>query len=356
MALTWAYDQTQEEIRERIASRMGDRVSVQEGTFGDLFSRAVSYEVWRFYEQLRKVLPIAFVDETSGQYLVERCREFGIERKEAGTAEVLLTFTGQNGTVIPAGTAAVTASGLEFDTTAEAAIGEKGTAEILARAAQSGAAYNVYAGRVNRLLTAIQGVTAVSNLNPATGGYDEETDEALFARLDAFRKTPATSGNIHQYEQWAMETEGVGAARAIDLWNGPGTVKVVLAGNDLKPVSESVRTAAAAYIESKRPAGPKVTVVSAEAVEINISVKVELDVSTDVQQVQDALTQALTDYLHGLAFRSSTVVLQRVAYLLMGIDGVVDHDPPKMNGGTANVPIGETQVPVLGTVEVTERA
>lgn len=45
MALTWAYDQTQEEIRERIASRMGDRVSVQEGTFGDLFSRAVSYEV-----------------------------------------------------------------------------------------------------------------------------------------------------------------------------------------------------------------------------------------------------------------------------------------------------------------------
>ena len=80
MALSWPYNQTQEEIQARIAARMGDTVSVQEGTFGDLISRAAAYEIWRFYEQMRKMLPIAFVDETSGEYLVERCREYGIER------------------------------------------------------------------------------------------------------------------------------------------------------------------------------------------------------------------------------------------------------------------------------------
>lgn len=356
MALSWPYNQTQEEIQARIAARMGDTVSVQEGTFGDLISRAAAYEIWRFYEQMRKMLPIAFVDETSGEYLVERCREYGIERKAAGSAEVLLTFTGQANTAIPAGTAAVTASGLEFDTLEDVEIRAEGTAEVAARAAQPGAAYNVEAGRVNRLLTAMQGVAAVSNLDAATGGYDAETDAALYARLSAFRCEPATSGNIHQYEQWALEVDGVGAARAIDLWNGPGTVKVVLAGNGLEPVDETVRAAAAAYIESKRPAGPAVTAESAEAVVINIAVAVELDVSATVQSVQAALRSALTDYLHGLAFRSSTVVLQRVAYLLMGIDGVIDHDPPTMNGGTVNVPLTETQVPVLGTVEVTARA
>lgn len=92
---------------------------------------------------------------------------------------------------------------------------------------------------MNRLLTAMQGVAAVSNLGAATGGYDAETDAALYARLSAFRREPATSGNIHQYEQWALEVDGVGAARAIDLWNGPGTVKVVLAGNGLEPVDET---------------------------------------------------------------------------------------------------------------------
>ena len=252
MALSWPYNQTQEEIQARIAARMGDTASVQEGTFGDLISRAAAYEIWRFYEQMRKMLPIAFVDETSGEYLEARCAEYGIERKAAGTAEVVLTFTGTAGAVIPAGTAAATASGLEFDTLAAAEIGEGGTVEVTAQAVQPGAAYNVAAGRITRLLTSLSGVSAVSNLNTAAGGYDEETDAALFARLAAFRKEPATSGNIYQYEQWALEVEGVGAARAIDLWDGPGTVKVVLAGNGLEPVDETVRAAAEAHIGQRR--------------------------------------------------------------------------------------------------------
>lgn len=356
MALSWPYNQTQEEIQARIAARMGDTVSVQEGTFGDLISRAAAYEIWRFYEQMRKMLPIAFVDETSGEYLEARCAEYGIERKAAGTAEVVLTFTGTAGAVIPAGTAAATASGLEFDTLAAAEIGEGGTVEVTAQAVQPGAAYNVAAGRITRLLTSLSGVSAVSNLNTAAGGYDEETDAALFARLAAFRTEPATSGNIYQYEQWALEVEGVGAARAIDLWDGPGTVKVVLAGNGLEPVDETVRAAAEAHIEAKRTAGAEVTVVSAEAVQINVSAAVTMDVSATASSIKAALTAALRGYLSGLAFQATTVLYNRILFLLLGVDGVIDYTSLTVNGGTANVTLTSTQVPVLGTVEVSASA
>lgn len=352
MALTWPYSDTQEQIYARIAARMGDTVSVQEGTFGDLFARAASYEIWRFYEQMRKALPIAFVDETSGTYLEARCAEFGITRKTAGTAAAELTFTGAAGAEIPAGTVVTTASGLAFDTMADAEIDDAGMALVMAQAADSGAAYNAGADRISRLLSAIPGVTAVTNTASAAGGYDAESDAALFARLNAHRQKPATSGNRHHYERWALETEGVGAARVIELWSGPGTVKVILAGIHMEPVDEDIRASCAAHIETLRPVGAAVTVESAQAVTIDVSVAVQLDVSATAQSVQAGLAAALQTYLRGLAFQAGAVVYHRIAYLLLGIEGVVDFAELTLNGGTENILLGDTQVPVLGAVEV----
>ena len=48
----------------------------------------------------------------------------------------------------------LTASGLTFETTARAEIAEGGSVDVPAQAAQAGAAYNVPAGRIDRLLTA----------------------------------------------------------------------------------------------------------------------------------------------------------------------------------------------------------
>ena len=352
MALTWPYSDTAEEIYSRIAARMGNTVSVREGTFGDIFARSVSYELWRFYDQMQKTLPIAFVDETSGAYLEARCAEFGITRKTAGTAAAELTFTGAAGVEIPAGTAATTASGLAFETVADAEIDGANTAVVTAQAADFGAAYNVGAGRINRLLTAVSGVTAVANAAPAAGGYDAETDAALFARLEAFRQRPATSGNAYHYERWALEVEGVGAAHVLELWDGPGTVKVVLAGNHMEPVDEDICAACATHIETLRPVGAAVTVESAQAVTVDVSVTVQLAVSATKESVTAALTAALRGYLHGIAFRTGAVVYNRVAYFLLGIEGVVDFAELTLNGGTENIPLGDTQVPVLGTVEV----
>lgn len=350
-------DRTQENIQAEILARMGGDTPVQEGSFYDLVTRGVAYAIARCYGMYGKLLGVAFPTAESGEAVAWRAADYGITRKEGQRAQAVLALTGTAGAQIPAGTACVTLSGLEFDTLDAVTLDADGAGQAAAQAAGVGAQYNVPAGAICRLLTNVQGLATVANPATAEGGMDAESDASLFARLDAFRKRPATSGNLAQYEQWAREVPGVGDAHAIDIWDGPGTVKVVLVDMELLPVTEEVRAACAAYLETARPAGGvAVTVEGAERVTIDVSVQVTLDTSTTLGEVKAALEDGLRAYLRTLTFRATQLIYNRVAYLLLGLPGVADFTGLTVCGGTANIPLGATQVPVLGTVEVTAHA
>lgn len=129
-----------------------------------------------------------------------------------------------------------------------------------------GRAYNIRAGELTQMVNTISGLESWSNAD-ADGGTDEETDAALCARLYEHLQKPATSGNTYHYERWAKEVNGVGDAKVTPLWNGPGTVKVLIVGPDKEPVSSEIVTACAAYIDAQRPIGATVTVSSARGPE-----------------------------------------------------------------------------------------
>ena len=57
--------------------------------------------------------------------------------------------------------------------------------------------------------------------------------------------------------------------------------------------------------------------------------------------------------LETLDSRTYTVLYNRIAYLLLSIPGVVDYTSLTVNGGTANIVVGGTEVPVLTEVSVT---
>lgn len=348
-------DRTQEALQRQAMTALGLREMPQEGTLEDIALRGPAYLAAAVYGNLDRLLAIAFPTRDSGEAVAWRAADFGITRKPGMQAESAgFMLKGTPGAVIPAGTAFVTADGLEFDTVKAVTLGADGTGTCTVRAAQAGARFNVGAGEIARVMVSVTGLSAGSNPNPAEGGMDDESYEVLFDRLDAFRKRPATSGNIAQYEQWAREVDGVGDARAIDVWNGPGTVKVVLVDMEMQPVTESVRQAVAAHIEAMRPAGGvTVTVESAGRVVIDVAVCVKLDPSATLAGVREALSKALREYLLTLTFRASQMVYNRVVYILMGLAGVTDFSELTVCGGTENVPLTDMQVPVLGNVEVT---
>ena len=343
---------TVEQIKADIISQLKvSKLDTREGSFTDDMISAVAYEVSKVYQSLDAIVPIAYVDETSGAYIDKRCAEYGITRKAGTKAAVMLTITGTNGTVIPAGKVFVTADGYQFTTDAAATIAS-GTASVAASASSIGAAYNVAAGTITGQLQNLQGITAVTNAEPATGGADAEADAALVARLYAFLQNTATSGNAAHYQQWALAVDGIGGAKVTPTWDGSGTVKVLVVGNDREPVDSTIVDNCAAYIEEQRPIGATVTVLSATARAINVAASITVDSSTTKAAVQTAFQTALDAYLKSIAFSKYTLIYNRVAMMLMDIDGVTDYASLTVNGGAVNIAIGDDEVPVLGTVVI----
>ena len=342
---------TVEQIKTDILSRVSN-LDTREGSFANDMVSAVAYRMWEALQSLDAVVPIAFVDETSGDYIDRRCAEFGIVRKPGKKAASVLTITGTDGAIVPEGTVFVTPGGLQF-LSGTAATVAGGTAQVAATAAAIGAQYNVLQGTITGLLQSLSGVTAITNAAAAVGGTDQETDAALCARLYDYLQHPATSGNAYHYRQWAMAVDGVGDAKVTPLWAGAGTVKVLVVGNDRGPVDETIVSACSANIEANRPIGATVTVKSAEALAVNVSASVTVDKSTSAAKVQAAFQTALAAYLTGIAFAKYTLVYTRVGALLQDIDGVEDYTALTVNGGTANIAIGADQVPVLGGVTIT---
>lgn len=312
-----------------------------------------AYVFWEALQALRAQVPISFVDATSGAYIDRAAAGYGITRKEGTPAGVDLTFTGTANAVVPAGTRCVTADGLGFLTDEVLTLGEGGSGTVSATADAVGAVYNVPAQAIVTTQESVAGVSGVTNDAAATGGTDPETDAALFARLDAYRRTPPTSGNDRHYYQWALEVNGIGAASVIRCWDGPGTVKVIVADMELRPVEEDKVAEVAAYIETQRPVTAEVTVESAEGVGVQVEVTVETDGTVSKSNTEQALTDRLAEYLGTLAFQTGAeVVYNRVLAIVMGLDGVTDCSGLTVNGGTANVPLDADEVPLLGTVTV----
>lgn len=341
----------QDMLRAFIEDELG--LSTAEGTLLQIILAPGAYVFWEGLQVLRAQVPISFVDETSGSFIDKDAAGYGITRKPGTAASVTLTFTGSAGTTVPAGTLCVTQDGLGFATDEDLTLGEDGSGTVTATADAVGTAYNVLAGAIVSTQQAVSGVTSLTNEAAAAGGTDPETDAALFARLDAYKKTPPTSGNDRHYHQWALEVNGVGAASVIRCWDGPGTVKVIIADMALHPVTDELRSEVAAYIETQRPVTAEVTVESAAGVPVTVSVTVSTDGTVFKLDTERELTERLAEYLGEIAFtEGAEVVYNRVLALVMGLPGVTDCSGLTINGGTANVPLDATQIPMLGSVTV----
>lgn len=346
---------TPEGVQDMLRAFIEDDLGLYAGEGGllNIILAPGAYVFWEGLQALRAQVPISFVDETSGAYIDKAAAGYGITRKPGTAAGVDVTFTGTAGASVPAGTICVTADGLCFATDEALTLGEGGSGTVSATADEVGAVYNIPAGAVVSTQEAVTGVTGVTNTQAAVGGTDPESDAALFARLDAYRKTPPTSGNDRHYHQWALEVNGIGAAAVIRCWDGPGTVKVIVADMELWPVEEDKVDEVAAYIETQRPVTAEVTVESAAGVGVQVAVTVETDGTVSKSNTVQALTDRMAEYLGTLAFQpEAEIVYNRVLSFVMELEGVTDCSGLTVNGGTVNVPLDADEVPLLGTVTV----
>jgi uncharacterized phage protein gp47/JayE len=348
-------DQTEPVIKQRMLDAVPSDLDKQEGSFIYDGISPAAIELALSYIELDRVLRLGFAQTTYGQYLDYRAGEHGLTRKEAvkATCNEVEIF-GSNGTSVASGTVLATKVGVQFKITSPVTIGVSGSAIATIEALVAGSGGNVPAGTITEIPISIPGVTSVINNIPASGGVDTESDSALLARLLEKVRLPTTSGNTAHYLEWAKSVTGVGDAKVFPIWDGPGTVKVVVIDSDKQPVEEAIRHDVADYIESVRPIGATVTVESATGLEIDVSANLTLDTGPILEDIQEEFETALTEYLKGIAFKQSYVSFAQIGSLLLDIVGVLDYADLTVNAGTANITIGNTEVPVKGTVLLDE--
>lgn len=343
-------DETDNVIHARMLAEISDDVDKRQGSVAYDLTRPAAAEYAQAYIALDNVLTFGFATEDMpDEYLDLRTAELGVYRKPSVKAVGQLTFTGEDGEVIVEGTRARTESNVYFVTTQDGVI-TNGSVTLVAEAEVGGITGNVGVGEITVILGNLSGVVEVTNVSAFDGGVDTESSASLLQRYYDKAQKPVTSGNVYHYEQWAREVAGVGDARVHPIWNGPGTVKVVLLDEQKKTPAQSIIDATAAYIEVQRPVGANVTVVGAQEVPIDVSAELTLAHDAVLDEVVADIERGVAEYLASLAFKDTLIRYTRIAAILLDIPRIIDYANLTVGGGVDNIEVTDDQVAVLGEV------
>lgn len=353
-------NETQEAIQKRMSEQAASMINVDEGSMFYVATAPMAVELMQAYFNLERVLELGFAETTSGAYLDMRAREHGIERKLKTKAKGKIKIEGNIGTVIPKGSLFSTEDGLTYILDDTKIINDT-TVEGTVTASDYGKLYNTEANTVVVLPVSISGVTSVTNLLPIKDGTDEEADAALLERLLSHVRKPATSGNVYQYQQWAESLAGVGGVKVLPLWNGPGTVKIVIIDEERVPASENLVSEVSEFIESYRPIGAQVDYVSAIGITINIDANVIISKGHTLDEVLGLFNTNLVRYFkNDVAFEVDSknlpvqVSIAKIGSIMIETEGVEDYSELKINGDTKSITLNLDEVPVKGSVNLYE--
>lgn len=351
-----------ERLKKYYAEFKGTDVSAVEGTFSFDTLAANAKEFEKAYAEMDLMMDAAFPQTSWGIYLDRLADELaGLSRREATPAVVTLSITGTAGATVPAGSLFATGSGTNFATDEAVKLDDKGTGTVKATAQSTGAGGNVAAGTITVIPVSIYGVSKVTNEAAAYNGYEEETDGALLERLLFAVRQPATSGNVYHYIEWSTSVSGVGAVKVLPLWNGNGSVKVIVVDANKDTPSEELLQKVRDTIAENAPIGATVTVTAPTLKTVNVALKV-----TDGTGNADAIKAALTKYFKASVFGTNYTTQKStdtvtISYAQLGriildnsdTTGVNDYDDLTINSGTENIICAVDNLPVVGTVTLT---
>ncbi|MCE0658818.1 baseplate J/gp47 family protein, partial [Clostridioides difficile] len=280
--------QTYDVIKNRTLSNIDLEVYKGEGSFLSDMVSPVNSELAKFYIELSYLHKKAFIEDNFDDFLDKRVNEFGVYRKLGTEATGEVVFEGKVGTVIPNGTI-ISYNELLFVVIKDIVISSEIEQNISpVQASEIGIRYNIPANTEFKLQDEINGITRIYNDLAFQGGTEIETDEELKERFYKIQKNQATSGNKAHYESWALEVEGVYNAKVYPRWNGAGTVKVLLFGQNNQAVDSEIIERCREHIEEEMPIGATLTVATPSILDISISTTIKLEIGYTIDFVKES--------------------------------------------------------------------
>lgn len=231
------------------------------------------------YQILAAFAGSAFLRYAQGRWLDWLGEDYFDElRQEGAFSTVSLTFTVPSGAgpIGPIPLRAATPDGKEFVSVAPATLpAGPATLVVAAKAAQAGAAWNVGANTITRLISPNVLGIAVTNPAAAVGGYDREPDQRYAQRLRAKWAALSTGSPSAAYVFWALSaSKEVQRVRVYSDMNmgafAPDYVSVLL-GTQTGGVSAQAVTDVFNFTNPRIPLNAKLAVQSAVALSVNVT-------------------------------------------------------------------------------------
>ena len=344
-------------VMRRVISEYGEQLLEKSPNNGcDAMVRlyALASEVQSLLAQADWVLDQSFPQSAVGQYLDYNAETRALTRLPAAKAAGVLRFSAPSAAVtdyeIDAGSVAMTSGGVRFETTEKATLAKGETyVDVPASAVEAGASGNAIAGAIHLMSVYPVGITQCTNPEAFSGGSDEESDEKLRERVLASYKRLPNGANAAFYEQEAMSFPNVAAAKAVGRARGIGTVDVYVSTHAGAP-DKKLLGEIEAVLQKKREIAVDVEVKAPTEKTVNMSAELTAEQGWTMQEITDAATAALQAYFTGERL-GEAVYTAKLASILYGVEGVKNCH---LLTPDEDVSVSATELPVLGTVTITE--
>ncbi|HGM5579295.1 TPA: baseplate J/gp47 family protein [Pseudomonas putida] len=290
-----------------------------------------------------QILPDTADDDTLRRMARLRLKR---DRLPAVAAAGPVVFAGAVGALIDAGVLLQRDDRVQFRVVSAATLGAGGVVAQV-EAVEPGQLGNTAGGTVLRLVQPALGVndSATVGAGGLQGGTEQESIEALRARVIRSYRVVPHGGSASDYETWALEVPGVTRAWVVRRWSGPGTVAVfIVRDNDLDPIPTPEACAAVReYIEQERPVTAEVYVLPP----VEKPVQYEIKVVPDSSAVRRAVEAELVDLHNRESALGAGLLLSHIREAISGAAGERDHDVISPAG---NVPAAANELLTYGGV------
>lgn len=347
---------TYEELLQRCLDRIPSTLDKRQASVIYNALAPCCVELAQLWIKLASTYDLVFVDTAVGESLDALVKQNGMTRKEATYA----LRKGEFNMVVPVGS--------RFsDGTLNYIVTENitGTNNSRLECETAGAVGNTYYGSLIPI-SYINGLTTAELTDIIDSGEDIESDDALRERYLEWVTAPEFGGNISDYRVKVKALTGVGGCKVIPVWNGGGTVKLIITNSTYRVPDQSLID----YVQQEvdptgdqtglgiAPIGHVVTVVGAEEASLSVACKLVLETGKTIEDVQTNINNIVDNYFSYLAstWDSQENLIIRISQLetrVLGVDGVLDINSLTVNGTTNNIQLTLAQIPVKnGDVDI----
>lgn len=296
------YEQeTNDVILRRMLARVSSSLDKREGSILYDATAPASIEMELLYAVVDYFLKNTFGDTAERPFLVERAKERGLSPYQATYAYVRVH-------VEPETAAIEEGNRFSYDDVNYVIVGPLENGDWRARCETAGTVGNKPAAQLIPIQY-VRGLTRAEVVEVIQPGEDEEDTETFRDRYLASFNTQAYGGNIADYKAKVNAIPGVGGVKVYPVWNGGGTVKVVIMTSEAKPASTELVAEVQEILDpipyqqqgvGLAPIGHRVMVESAQAETVDIGLRITFSEGSTWKQYAEDIQETIAAYFEEL--------------------------------------------------------